>query len=98
MEMAAMVTNIGSDIITDAKEFIDKIGKPLELDTDGRAKSKRFMFLGIWCLFPSGFPENYVLKTKGGKSLKFSFPCSILNGIIHEKYENPQYQVKSNIQ
>jgi DNA polymerase epsilon subunit 1 len=28
----------------------DKIGKPLELDTDG-----------IWTLFPKGFPENYSL-------------------------------------
>lgn len=46
MEMAAMVTHIGSNIILDAKNFIDCVGKPLELDTDG-----------IWCLFPKGFPE-----------------------------------------
>ena len=47
MEMAAMVTHIGSSIISDAYQLIDKIGKPLELDTDG-----------IWCLLPAGFPEN----------------------------------------
>lgn len=41
MEMAAMVTHIGSSIISDAKGFVDKVGKPLELDTDG-----------IWCLLP----------------------------------------------
>lgn len=35
MEIAAMVTHIGSNIIGDAKDFIDLIGKPLELDTDG---------------------------------------------------------------
>lgn len=48
MEMAAMVTHIGSSIIQDAKNLIDKIGKPLELDTDG-----------IWCLLPNEFPENF---------------------------------------
>ncbi len=47
MEMAAMVTHVGSSIISDAYQLIDKIGKPLELDTDG-----------IWCLLPQGFPEN----------------------------------------
>jgi len=41
MEMAAMVTHIGSSIISDAKAFVDCVGKPLELDTDG-----------IWCLLP----------------------------------------------
>lgn len=35
MEMAAMVTHMGSNIIREAKTLIDVIGKPLELDTDG---------------------------------------------------------------
>ena len=75
--MAAMVTHIGSSIIWDAKEFIDDIGKPLELDTDG-----------IWCLLPKGFPEDFSFKLTNGKSLKFSYPCSILNILVYEKYLN----------
>lgn len=82
MEMAAMVTHMGSNIIRDAKALIDLIGKPLELDTDG-----------IWCLLPSGFPENFTFKLKNGKNLRFSYPCSILNILIYEKYLNDQYQV-----
>jgi DNA polymerase epsilon subunit 1 len=31
----------------------DKIGKPLELDTDG-----------IWTLLPKGFPEYFTIKSK----------------------------------
>ena len=77
MEMAAMVTHIGSSIISDAKKLVDGIGKPLELDTDG-----------IWCLLPQGFPEDFALKFKNGKTLKFSYPCFILNMIIYEKYAN----------
>ena len=46
MEMAAMVTYLGSNIISDSKKYIEaRIGKPLELDTDG-----------IWMLLPQGFP------------------------------------------
>lgn len=42
-----MVTYIGSNIINDSKNFIEaRLGKPLELDTDG-----------IWMLLPQGFPE-----------------------------------------
>lgn len=48
MEMAAMVTHIGGNIIGDCKNLIEKrFGKPLELDTDG-----------IWLLLPKNFPEN----------------------------------------
>lgn len=41
MEMAAMVTHTGGSIIMDTKQLFDKIGMPLELDTDG-----------IWTLLP----------------------------------------------
>lgn len=51
MEMAAMVTHTGGSIIMDTKQLFDRIGMPLELDTDG-----------IWTLLPSGFPENYNIK------------------------------------
>lgn len=81
MEMAAMVTHIGSNIIMDAKKLIDKIGKPLELDTDG-----------IWCLLPKGFPEKFTFQTNTGKKFKIDFPGSMLNLLIYDKYANPQYQ------
>jgi DNA polymerase epsilon subunit 1 len=48
MEMAAMVTHTGGEIIMDSRAMIDKLGMPLELDTDG-----------IWTLLPKGFPEDY---------------------------------------
>jgi DNA polymerase epsilon subunit 1 len=82
MEMAAMVTHIGSNIITESKNLVERIGKPLELDTDG-----------IWCLLPLGFPENSTIKFKNGKKINFSFPCTMLNQLVYEKYCNDQYQV-----
>lgn len=73
METAAMVTFIGSNIISDSKNYIEgRIGKPLELDTDG-----------IWLLLPEGFPENVNIKFKNGKSFKLSYPCFILNHLIY---------------
>ena len=82
MEMAAMVTHIGSSIITDSRELVERLGKPLELDTDG-----------IWCLLPMGFPENFKLKLKSNKVINFSFPCTMLNYLVYEKYCNKQYQM-----
>ncbi len=80
MEMAAMVTNTGAKIIQESKILMDKIGKPLELDTDG-----------IWTLLPQGFPENFELKTKLGKTLHFPFVCSLMNYLIYDKFKNYQY-------
>ena len=76
-----MVCHIGSQIIMDSKKLVDKIGKPLELDTDG-----------IWCLLPEGFPEFFKLKFSDGTSAKIEFPCSVLNKRTHDKYSNWQYQ------
>jgi DNA polymerase epsilon subunit 1 len=59
MEMAAMVTHIGANIISDAKVFVDKVGIPLELDTDG-----------IWCLLPKGFPEDFAVRLRNGRRAK----------------------------
>lgn len=57
METAAMVTYIGSNIINDSKNYVEgRLGKPLELDTDG-----------IWMLLPQGFPEDIKIKFKNGK-------------------------------
>lgn len=35
MEMAGIVTHTGAEIITASKNIIEKLGKLLELDTDG---------------------------------------------------------------
>ena len=81
MEMAAMVTHTGGCIITDSRQLFDRIGMPLELDTDG-----------IWTLLPKGFPESYTFKLKNGKKISFDFPCSMCNNLIYDKYGNKQYQ------
>lgn len=53
MEMAGVVTYTGAKIIQNARLLVEKIGRPLELDTDG-----------IWCALPGSFPENFTFKTK----------------------------------
>lgn len=65
-----------------ARELVEGVGRPLELDTDG-----------IWCILPSSFPDRFVLRTKSGKELNLSFPCVILNHQVHERFTNHQYQV-----
>ncbi len=81
MEMAGIVTKTGSEIIKDATKLVVMLGRPLELDTDG-----------IWCILPCTFPENFVIKTSNPKKgkVKVSFPCSMLNIMVHNKYSNPQ--------
>lgn len=58
MEMAGVVTYTGAKIIQNARLLVEKIGKPLELDTDG-----------IWCALPGSFPENFTFKTMYAKLL-----------------------------
>lgn len=48
MEMAGVVTHTGANIIQRANALICKLGRTLELDTDG-----------IWCALPGSFPENF---------------------------------------
>lgn len=81
MEMAGIVTNTGGLIIRRAREFIDKVGLPLELDTDG-----------IWCVLPVSFPENFSFKTKSGKKCSMSYICSIFNSDVAANFSNHQYQ------
>jgi DNA polymerase epsilon subunit 1 len=81
MEMAAIVTHTGSNIITDSRALIDQLGMPLELDTDG-----------IWTLLPKGFPEVSTFQLSNGKKASFSFPCTMCNVLIYDKYANRQYQ------
>eukprot|EP00737_Agarophyton_chilense_P000701 gb/GEZJ01000776.1/.p1 GENE.gb/GEZJ01000776.1/~~gb/GEZJ01000776.1/.p1 ORF type:complete len:1790 (-),score=227.93 gb/GEZJ01000776.1/:5472-10268(-) len=81
MEMAGVVTNTGGLIIRRAREFIDKVGLPLELDTDG-----------IWCVLPTSFPENFCFDTKSGKKVSINYICSVFNADVAANFTNHQYQ------
>uniref|UniRef100_A0A8C2PPD4 DNA polymerase epsilon catalytic subunit n=1 Tax=Cyprinus carpio TaxID=7962 RepID=A0A8C2PPD4_CYPCA len=73
MEMAGIVCFTGAKIITQARELIEQIGRPLELDTDG-----------IWCVLPNTFPENFVIKSTNEKKPKvtISYPGAMLNIMV----------------
>ncbi|KUI71977.1 DNA polymerase epsilon catalytic subunit A [Cytospora mali] len=81
MEMAGVTCLTGATIIQLARGLVERLGRPLELDTDG-----------IWCMLPATFPENFVFKMKGGKKLLISYPCVMLNHLVHDKFTNHQYQ------
>ncbi|KAI1232850.1 hypothetical protein IHE44_0006030 [Lamprotornis superbus] len=83
MEMAGIVCFTGANIITQARELIEQIGRPLELDTDG-----------IWCVLPNSFPENFVIKSTNSKKPKvtISYPGAMLNILVKEGFTNDQYQ------
>ncbi|ODV80119.1 DNA-directed DNA polymerase epsilon, catalytic subunit A [Suhomyces tanzawaensis NRRL Y-17324] len=81
MEMAGVTCLTGATIIQMARKLVERIGRPLELDTDG-----------IWCILPKSFPENFNLKCKDGKKIFLEYPCSMLNYLVHEDFTNHQYQ------
>ncbi|KAI4260020.1 MAG: hypothetical protein LQ352_000516 [Teloschistes flavicans] len=81
MEMAGVTCLTGARIIQMARELVERIGRPLELDTDG-----------IWCMLPATFPENFAFRLKNGKSVPISYPCIMLNHLVHGKFTNDQYQ------
>ena len=81
MEMAGVTCLTGAHIIQMARELVERIGRPLELDTDG-----------IWCMLPATFPENVTFTLKNGKRLTISYPCVMLNHLVHAKFTNHQYQ------
>ncbi|CAK9171530.1 unnamed protein product [Ilex paraguariensis] len=103
MEMAGVVTYTGAKIIQNARLLVERIGRPLELDTDG-----------IWCALPGSFPENFTFKTHGylvwtvlletlnlmgniycrdsKKKLTISYPCVMLNVDVASNNTNDQYQ------
>ncbi|KAI0777686.1 hypothetical protein BD413DRAFT_707015 [Trametes elegans] len=80
MEMAGITCLTGARIIQMARQLVEQIGRPLELDTDG-----------IWCMLPGIFPENLKFKLANGKSLAFSYPCTMLNHLVHAEFTNHQY-------
>ncbi|KAJ4291341.1 DNA polymerase epsilon catalytic subunit [Collariella sp. IMI 366227] len=81
MEMAGVTCLTGATIIQLARSLVERLGRPLELDTDG-----------IWCMLPATFPENFAFKLKNGKKLTISYPCVMLNHLVHAKFTNHQYQ------
>lgn len=81
MEMAGVTCLTGAHIIQMARELVERIGRPLELDTDG-----------IWCMLPATFPENVVFTLKNGKKMAVSYPCIMLNHLVHARFTNHQYQ------
>ena len=85
MEMAGVTCLTGAHIIQMARELVERIGRPLELDTDG-----------IWCMLPATFPENVVFTLHNGKKLAVSYPCIMLNHLVHRKFTNHQYQTLTN--
>eukprot|EP01018_Ginkgo_biloba_P017404 Gb_06608 [translate_table: standard] len=87
MQMAGVVTYTGAKIIQNARLLVEKIGKPLELDTDG-----------IWCALPGSFPENFNFKTKDHKKkLTISYPCVMLNVDVARNNTNDQYQTLDDV-
>ncbi|KAF8916873.1 hypothetical protein CPB85DRAFT_1288414 [Mucidula mucida] len=80
MEMAGITCLTGATIIQMARALVEQIGRPLELDTDG-----------IWCMLPGVFPENFKFKLANGKTLAFSYPCTMLNHLVHAQFTNHQY-------
>ncbi|KAF2758290.1 DUF1744-domain-containing protein [Pseudovirgaria hyperparasitica] len=81
MEMAGVTCLTGARIIQMARQLVERIGRPLELDTDG-----------IWCILPATFPENFAFRTNNGKKVAISYPCVMLNHLVHAKFTNHQYQ------
>jgi DNA polymerase epsilon subunit 1 len=70
----------GATIIQMARELIERIRRPLELDTDG-----------IWCMLPGVFPENFKFNMRDGKKIVFSYPCTMLNHRVHARFTKDQY-------
>ncbi|KNC54094.1 DNA polymerase [Thecamonas trahens ATCC 50062] len=81
MEMAGIVTDTGAKIIKGARVLVERVGIPLELDTDG-----------IWCCLPSSFPEDFEFTTSTGAKLSVNYPCAVLNKGVKDNFTNPQYQ------
>ncbi|EGP83629.1 unnamed protein product [Zymoseptoria tritici ST99CH_3D1] len=81
LDMAGVTCLTGARIIQLARQLVERIGRPLELDTDG-----------IWCILPATFPENFGFKLKNGKKMTISYPCVMLNHLVHGKFTNHQYQ------
>jgi DNA polymerase epsilon subunit 1 len=81
LEMAGVTCLTGAHIIQLARSLVERIGRPLELDTDG-----------IWAILPATFPENFAFKLSNGKKMTVSYPCTMLNHLVHASFTNHQYE------
>lgn len=82
MPMAGIVCLTGAEIIKKAREIVERIGRPLELDTDG-----------IWCILPASFPQEFTVLTSHAKKKKIniSYPNAVLNTMVKDHFTNDQY-------
>ncbi|KAJ6622010.1 DNA polymerase epsilon catalytic subunit 1 [Pseudolycoriella hygida] len=82
MPMAGIVCLTGAHIIKKAREIVERIGRPLELDTDG-----------IWCILPSSFPQEFTIHThhEKKKKISISYPNAVLNTMVKDHFTNDQY-------
>ena len=82
MEMGGIVCYTGAHIIMKAREIVEQVGRPLELDTDG-----------IWCILPASFPDNVIVKTTHPKKSKItvSYPNAVLNFMVKDQFTNHVY-------
>lgn len=82
MSMAGIVCLTGANIIRQAREIVERVGRPLELDTDG-----------IWCIMPATFPQEFTIHTTHTKKKKFniSYPNAVLNTMVKDHFTNNQY-------
>ena len=72
----------GAELIKQARELVEQVGRPLELDTDG-----------IWCILPSSFPQDFKFKTREGVGVTVGYPCAMLNADVHDRYVRMIYAV-----
>ncbi len=42
-------------------------------------------------MLPGVFPENFKFQLANGKAIAFSYPCTMLNHLVHAKFTNHQY-------
>lgn len=82
MPMAGIVCLTGAHIIKKAREIVERIGRPLELDTDG-----------IWCILPASFPQEFTVYTSHAKKgkINISYPNAVLNTMVKDHFTNNQY-------
>ncbi|KAB0803610.1 hypothetical protein PPYR_00580 [Photinus pyralis] len=82
MEMGGIVCYTGANIIMKTREIVERVGRPLELDTDG-----------IWCILPASFPDNVTVTTSDEKKkkLNISYPNAVLNAMVKANFTNDQY-------
>eukprot|EP00917_Polyrhabdina_sp_WS-2016_P013570 GHVP01029742.1.p1 GENE.GHVP01029742.1~~GHVP01029742.1.p1 ORF type:complete len:1499 (+),score=286.83 GHVP01029742.1:49-4497(+) len=80
IEMAGIVCKIGTEIIKTSKVFLEKIGRPIELDTDG-----------IWSMIPTNFPSKINFTLQSGEKFSFSYVLELLNYRVQNEFKNNQY-------